>query len=61
MPSPVDLASATCGACGGPLARLLSCPHCQYEMLISRDYYGQFGGREIACAQCNQPVLLKFD
>ncbi|MEX2685109.1 MAG: hypothetical protein Q6373_026280 [Candidatus Sigynarchaeota archaeon] len=61
MPAPVDLAMATCGMCNGPLSRVLSCPHCSAELLVDKNFFGTYGGSQIACATCAKQFLLKFD
>nr|MDO8086770.1 hypothetical protein [Candidatus Sigynarchaeum springense] len=61
LPSPVDLATATCRTCSGPLSRVLQCPHCNAELFIDKDFFGTYGGGQIACSACSRQFLLKLD
>ncbi len=61
LPAPVDLASATCEACKGPLSRVISCPRCKAELFIDKDFFGTYGGSQIACSHCSEQFLLKFE
>ena len=61
LAAPVDLETVVCETCHGPLARIISCPHCKQEMVISKEFFIQYSGSQIACSSCHDQFVLKFD
>jgi hypothetical protein len=60
-PLPVNLGAVVCDVCKAPLLRIISCPNCKGEMIISKEFYGQYQDNQITCSTCNNSILLKFE